>query len=69
MVKVKRTLAFKKESFEIMLECDPLQHHSWFELSESALNNYPNNYLPVSVLYNSKMIFSAVSEMEFSVSA
>ena len=66
-IKSQELLAFKKKSFEIMLQCDPLQHHSWFELSESKLNNYPNNYLPVSVLNNSKMIFPAVSEMEFSV--
>ncbi len=32
-----------------MLEFDPLQHHGWFAMSESDLNNYPKTYLPPEV--------------------
>ena len=53
---------FKKESFSIILRFDPLQHHGWFEISESDLLKYPNSYLPISVLKNSKIIYSQTNE-------
>lgn len=66
-LKSKELSSFKKESFKIVLQYDPLQHHGWFQLKESDFNNYPNNYLPLSVLRNSKLIFPDISEMELSI--
>lgn len=66
-LKSKELSSFKKESFKNVLEYDPLQHHGWFQLKESDFNNYPNNYLPLSVLRNSKLIFPDISEMELNI--
>ena len=66
-LKSKKLSNFKKESFRIILDYDPLQHHGWFQIKESDLNNYPNNYLPLSVLRNSKLIFPEVIENNLSI--
>lgn len=66
-LKSKELTNFKKESFRIILDYDPLQHHGWFQLKESDLENYPNNYLPLSVLQNSKLIFPKAKEIKFNI--
>lgn len=66
-LKSRELVNFKRDSFKIILEFDPLQHHGWFQLKKSELNNYPNNYLPLSVLKNSKLIFPEVKEMELNI--
>lgn len=48
---------FKIESIKYIYEFDPLQHHGWFQIQESDLLNYPENYLPVNTLRHSKLIF------------
>jgi hypothetical protein len=63
----KELSSFKRESFKIILEYDPLQHHGWFQIKESELDNYPNNYLPLSVLCNSKLIFPDIRKMELNI--
>ncbi|MEZ7945809.1 MAG: hypothetical protein QMB73_07085 [Flavobacteriaceae bacterium] len=63
----KELSSFKKESFRYILEYDPIQHHGWFQLKESDLNNYPNNYLPISVLQNSKLIFPDINEIQLNI--
>tara|TARA_B110001452_G_scaffold207073_1_gene177235 strand:+ start:328 stop:1182 length:855 start_codon:yes stop_codon:yes gene_type:complete len=63
----KELSSFKKESFRHILEYDPIQHHGWFQLKESDLNNYPNNYLPISVLQNSKLIFPDINEIQLNI--
>jgi len=37
-------------AYGIMLECDPLQHHGWFVMTERDLDCYPEHYLPLVVL-------------------
>lgn len=63
----KQLSRFKKESFSIILKFDPLQHHGWFQLKESDLSKYPNNYLPLSVLQNSKLIFPETAEIQLHI--
>ena len=58
---------FKKESMKLILKFDPLQHHGWFQIKESDLLNYPENYLPVTTLEHSKLIYPQVSELELSL--
>lgn len=48
---------FIKRSMAIILRFDPLQHHGWFEIPETQLSNYPEQYLPTEVLVHSKLIF------------
>lgn len=55
---------FKKESMKLILQFDPLQHHGWFQIKESQLQNYPQFYLPFEVLYHSKLIFPVLPEIE-----
>ena len=42
---------------KIIFNFDPLQHHGWFQISESDLKNYPENYLPVTTLNHAKLIY------------
>ena len=58
---------FKKESMKLILKFDPLQHHGWFQIKESDLLNYQENYLPVTTLEHSKLIYPQVSELELSI--
>ncbi|WP_299273652.1 nucleotidyltransferase domain-containing protein [uncultured Psychroserpens sp.] len=55
---------FKRESMEMMLRFDPLQHHGWFQIKESDLGSYPEDYLPVSTLSYSKCIFPKMSNLK-----
>jgi predicted nucleotidyltransferase len=48
---------FKIESLKAILRFDPLQHHGWFEITESDLINYPNGYMPIEILEHSKLIY------------
>lgn len=41
----------------IMFQCDPLQHHGWFVLSEAQLNSYPEWYFPVELFDHAKSLF------------
>jgi len=67
MVDSQKLKDFKIESMRYILKFDPLQHHGWFQLKESDLNNYPNNYLPISVLQNSKLIFPDINEIQLNI--
>ena len=42
---------------KLVLKFDPLQHHGWFQIKESDLDNYPESYFPVSLLEHSKLIY------------
>ena len=66
-VATKKLEEFKKESMKLILKFDPLQHHGWFQIKESDLLNYPENYLPVTTLEHSKLIYPQVSELELSL--
>lgn len=48
---------FKSKSMHIILRYDPLQHHGWFLIKRSQLENYPETYLPVAVLKRSTLIY------------
>jgi predicted nucleotidyltransferase len=61
----KRLQKFKSESMKLILEFDPLQHHGWFQIKESKLNNYPESYLPVTTLEHSKLIYPIVDSLSF----
>jgi hypothetical protein len=63
-VNSKKLEDFKKDSMKIILGFDPLQHHGWFQIKESDLVNYPENYLPVSTLKYSKFIFPKTKNIE-----
>lgn len=41
----------------IMHEFDPLQHHGWFVMTESMLDNYPNLYFPPELFEFSRSLF------------
>ena len=47
-------LLFKARKF--MYRHDPLQHHGWFVLPKSALDHWPENYLPIAVLNNASLM-------------
>ncbi|MFK7783430.1 hypothetical protein [Psychroserpens sp.] len=49
--------SFKKESLKLIYKFDPLQHHGWFQILESQLDNYPEYYLPYEILNHSKRIY------------
>ncbi|MDB9993746.1 hypothetical protein OAE13_03580 [Flavobacteriaceae bacterium] len=66
-VNSKQLKTFKKESMKLILKFDPLQHHGWFQIKESDLLNYPENYLPLTTLEHSKLIYPQVSELELSL--
>lgn len=53
----KKLVSFKNKSMKLILKFDPLQHHGWFQIKESDLDNYPESYLPVSTLKHSKLIY------------
>jgi len=53
--------AFILESMGTIFEFDPLQHHGWFIIYESQLNNYPQHYLPYEILNRSKLIYPEYS--------
>lgn len=55
---------FKKESMKLILKFDPLQHHGWFQIKESQLSDYPENYLPLAVLEYSKSIYPMSLDLE-----
>ncbi|WP_370091380.1 hypothetical protein [Winogradskyella sp.] len=55
---------FRKESMKIILKFDPLQHHGWFQIKESDLTNYPENYLPISALKKSKLVYPKKSQIK-----
>ena len=48
---------------KVILEFDPLQHHGWFQVLESQLNDYPQGYLPYEVLEYSKLIYPNVKKL------
>ena len=63
----KELAQFKHESMQIILRFDPLQHHGWFEIKESDLVCYPEDYLPLIILKNSKLIYPLVSNFELNI--
>lgn len=54
---------FKSESMALILQFDPLQHHGWFEIQESKLNNYSPTFLPKEVLLKAKWIYSEQQQL------
>ncbi|MDY2587088.1 nucleotidyltransferase domain-containing protein [Winogradskyella aquimaris] len=58
-----RLQRFKLDSTKLILKFDPLQHHGWFQIKESDLNNYPQYYLPYEILEHSKVIFSRKDDL------
>jgi hypothetical protein len=55
--KLKKVAKVLIASEKIMFEMDPLQHHGWFLLTETDLNNYPEYYLPHGLFQYSKCLF------------
>ena len=53
---------FISESMTLIHQFDPLQHHEWFIIYKSQLNDYPQNYLPYEILYNSKLLYPTSSK-------
>jgi hypothetical protein len=56
---------FKKKSIKYIYKFDPLQHHGWFQMKESKLNNYKESFLPIEVFKNSKIIYPLVNNLNF----
>jgi predicted nucleotidyltransferase len=52
----KKLKRFKKESMKIICKFDPLQHHGWFQINESQIKNYPEDYLPHVILKEAKVL-------------
>lgn len=48
---------FIRKSMRLIYEFDPLQHHGWFILYESQLQNYPQTYFPYELFEYSKTIY------------
>jgi len=46
------------ETRKFMLQIDPLQHHGWFVLTESDLNNYPQTLFPSELFQYAKSLFN-----------
>ena len=66
--KLSTVAAVTSASRRRMYEHDPLQHHGWFVLPESALNAWPQDYLPIETLRLSRAIsISSPLEMRISV--
>lgn len=63
----KQLVSFKNESMKLILKFDPLQHHGWFQIKESDLDNYPESYLPVSILKHSKLIYPREDSLNFNL--
>ena len=58
---------FKKDSMKLILKFDPLQHHGWFQITESQLSDYPESYLPITVLKNSKILYPFSAEIDIKI--
>ncbi len=56
---------FKRDSMNLILNFDPLQHHGWFQIKESDLKNYPESYLPTAVLEYSKVVYPIGQNIDF----
>ncbi|OUS03489.1 hypothetical protein A9Q86_00830 [Flavobacteriales bacterium 33_180_T64] len=64
----KRLQKFKKESMKLILKFDPLQHHGWFQIKASQLNDYPQYYLPYEILEHSKLLFPNTETLDLKLS-
>ncbi len=58
---------FKKKSMNLIYRFDPLQHHKWFEISKSSLDNYPQDYFPNEILSHSKLIYPIASSITLDI--
>lgn len=60
---------FHKATMRIIHRFDPLQHHGWFQIKASDLNDYSEvKHLPIAVIKESRMIFPANdAELTFSL--
>ncbi|MFY0604911.1 MAG: nucleotidyltransferase domain-containing protein [Flavobacteriaceae bacterium] len=67
-VNSKKLKQFKRSSMKYILKFDPLQHHGWFEMSESELLDYPESYLPTSVLEKAKLLYPITPGIELNIS-
>ncbi|WP_111682130.1 nucleotidyltransferase family protein [Winogradskyella tangerina] len=54
---------FERKSLKLIFEFDPLQHHRWFQILESDLINYPEDYFPCAILEHSKLIYPQQDEL------
>jgi predicted nucleotidyltransferase len=48
---------FIKKSLRLIYQFDPLQHHGWFIIYESQLQNYPQTYFPYELFGYSRLIY------------
>lgn len=53
----KKTLRKLEHASRFFFQFDPLQHHSWFILKESDLQNYPQAYFPIELFKYAKSLF------------
>ena len=58
---------FLKDSMNLILEFDPLQHHGWFIIRQSELSSYPQTYLPYEILHYSKLLFPFVNNFTIEI--
>lgn len=59
---------FTNQTMKLIYQFDSLQHHSWFIIKESDLNNYPQTYFPYELFEKSVLIYPKYSielEIEF----
>jgi len=64
----KKTIAAIKKTNQLILKLDPLQHHGWFIILESELDDYDETFLPVDVLNISKsLLLTNKSELKISL--
>ena len=53
---------FLSDSMKIIYEFDPLQHHGWFHMLESELNDYRDDNLPLIAIKNSICLYKQNNE-------
>jgi hypothetical protein len=46
------------EARKFMFQMDPLQHHGWFVLTESDLDDYPESYFPPILFQHAKSLYA-----------
>lgn len=57
---------FIKKSMKLIYQFDPLQHHGWFFIYESQLQNYPQTYFPYELFEFAKVIYPG-NDIEMSI--
>lgn len=51
----------------MMFDCDPLQHHGWFVLPQSALQCFPEHIFPIALFAHTRSILVEQTPVKFDV--